>query len=243
MEKPTIPYAWAFMHFSLTIIRYPRTAFDFFANHRLAILFPHSWHFQNITTTSGEGTAEGWSLMLMCPETINTSGDGNSCLRDHEGWDIYWTQPVRLILLCWKPGSCLASECLMLYHQSHPISSESSPEAASQQWRASRVPSPYGVCSPWICSYCIWEIVWHEADAKGPCTTLGSNKSIGCGFVLLPTGPQAFRSRAASRTHHLLQVWTSLLAVLIYKIEVAPNDTFCSQLVHDVLGWFTSFFS
>lgn len=29
MEKPTIPYAGAFMHFSLTIIRYPRTAFDF----------------------------------------------------------------------------------------------------------------------------------------------------------------------------------------------------------------------
>lgn len=29
MEKPTIPYAWAFMHFSLTIIRYPRIAFDF----------------------------------------------------------------------------------------------------------------------------------------------------------------------------------------------------------------------
>lgn len=130
------------------INNYPlsQNCFWFFANHRLAILFPHSWHFQNITTTSGEGTAEGWSLMLMCPETVNTSGDGNSHLRDHEGGDIYWMQPVRLILLCWKPGSCLASECLMLYQQSHPISSESSPEAASQQWRVSGVPSPYGVC-------------------------------------------------------------------------------------------------
>lgn len=35
-------------------------------------------------------------------------------------------------------------------------------------------------------------------------------------------------------THHLLQVWTLLLVVLIYKNEVAPNDTFCNQLAHDM---------
>lgn len=68
--------------------------------------------------------------MLMCPETVNTSGDENSHLRDHKGRGIYWTQPVRLILLCLKTGSCLASDHLMLYQQPHPTCSESSPEAA-----------------------------------------------------------------------------------------------------------------
>lgn len=140
MENPTIPYVWALMHFSLTIICYSRTAFDFFffANHRLDILFPHSWHFQNITTTSGEGSAEGWSLMLMCPETVNTSGDENSHLRDREGGGIYQMLPGRLILLCWKAGSCLASDALMLYQKPRPTCGESSPEAAvpsqQQQW-------------------------------------------------------------------------------------------------------------
>lgn len=45
----------------------------------------------------------------------------------------------------------------------------------------------------------------------------------------------ACRSRAASLTHHhLLQLWTLLLAVLIYKNEVAPNYIFCNQLAHDM---------
>ena len=47
--------------------------------------------------------------------------------------------------------------------------------------------------------------------------------------------PQACRSGAASRTHHVLQVWTSLLAVFVSKNEVAYNDTFCNQLAHDMI--------
>lgn len=61
----------------------------------------------------------------------------------------------------------------------------------------------------------------------------------------LPTGemPQACRSRAASRTHRVLQVWTSLLAVFVYKNEAAHNDTFCNQLAHDMIWDDLLFFS
>lgn len=35
--------------------------------------------------------------------------------------------------------------------------------------------------------------------------------------------------------HHVLQVWISLPALLVYKNKVAHKDTFCSQLAHAMI--------